>query len=84
LFKVVLPIEAENHVRISRRIYEDECQLQAAPIRTVFSVITDFLASEPTPEQIIAYRLPPDLEARAHELLDRNGEGDSPLTKLRK
>jgi hypothetical protein len=50
--------------------------LQSAPIRTVFGVITDFPASEPTPEQIIAYRLPPDLEARAHELLERNGEGE--------
>lgn len=49
--------------------------LHSAPIRTVFGVITDFLASDPTPEQIIAYRLPPDLEARAHDLLDRNGEG---------
>jgi hypothetical protein len=42
----------------------------------VFGVITDFLTSDPTPEEIIAYRLPPDLEARAHDLLDRNGEGE--------
>jgi hypothetical protein len=50
--------------------------LDTAPIRTVFGVITDFLASDPTPEQIIAYRLPPDLEARAHDLLERNSEGE--------
>jgi hypothetical protein len=49
--------------------------MQNAPIRTVLGVITDFLASDPTPEEIIAYRLPEDLEARAHELLERNGEG---------
>jgi hypothetical protein len=49
--------------------------LQTAPIGSVFGVITDFLASDPTPEAIIAYRLPEDLEARAHELLERNGEG---------
>jgi hypothetical protein len=50
--------------------------MQNAPARTVFDVITDFLASDPTPEQIIAYRLPEDLETRAHELLEKNGEGD--------
>ena len=47
-----------------------------APMRTVFDVITDFLASEPTPEEIIAYQLPDDLQERAHELLDKNGEGE--------
>ena len=46
------------------------------PIRTVFDVITDFLASEPTPQQIIEYRLPDDLQDRAHQLLDKNGEGE--------
>ncbi len=48
--------------------------MQAAPIPTVFGVITDFLASDPSSEEIIAYRLPDDLQARAHELLERNGE----------
>jgi hypothetical protein len=46
-----------------------------APARTIFAEITDFLATNPTPEEIIAYRLPDDLQARAHELLERNGEG---------
>lgn len=48
--------------------------MQNAPVRTVFGEITDFLATNPTPEEIIAYRLPDDLQARAHELLDLNGE----------
>lgn len=43
--------------------------------RTVFDVITDFLATNPTPEAILAYRLPDDLQARTSELLERNGEG---------
>jgi hypothetical protein len=34
---------------------------------TVFDVITDFLASDPTPEEIIAYHLPNDLQARVDE-----------------
>ena len=44
------------------------------PARSVFSEITDFLATNPTPEAIIAYRLPDDLQARAHDLLNRHGE----------
>lgn len=47
-----------------------------APVRSVFSEITDFLATNPTPEAIIAYRLPDDLQVRAHELLEKNGEGE--------
>jgi hypothetical protein len=40
------------------------------PVRTVFDAITDFLASDPTPQEILTYRLPADLEARALELLE--------------
>jgi hypothetical protein len=50
--------------------------MQDAPIRTVFGEITDFLATNPTPEEIVAYRLPDDLQVRAHDLLERNGEGE--------
>jgi hypothetical protein len=47
-----------------------------APARSVFSEITDFLATNPNPEAIIAYQLPDDLQERAHYLLERNGEGE--------
>lgn len=50
--------------------------MQKAPTRTVFDVITDFLASEPSPQEIIDYFLPDDLQARADYLADRNGEGE--------
>ena len=43
---------------------------------TVFSIITDFLASNPSAEEIINYRLPDELQERAHELLERNGEDE--------
>ena len=46
-----------------------------SPVRTVFDVITDFLASEPTSEALIAYMLPDDLQTRVDELVERNGEG---------
>lgn len=50
--------------------------MQTAPARSVFSVITDFFATNPTPQAIVEYRLPDDLQARAHDLLERNGEGE--------
>lgn len=50
--------------------------MQNIPVHTVFSEITDFLATNPTPEEIIEYRLPDDLQVRAHDLLERNGEGE--------
>jgi hypothetical protein len=47
-----------------------------APIRTIFGVISDFLTSDPTPQDILDFHLPPDLQARADELVERNGEGE--------
>ena len=49
--------------------------MQQTPARTIWDVITDFLANTPTPQEIVNYRLPDDLQARAHDLLERNGEG---------
>ena len=49
--------------------------MQNAPARTVFDVVTDFLASEPTPQEILAYHLPDDLQARVDALVERNSEG---------
>lgn len=46
-----------------------------APTRAVFDVLTDFLASQPTAEELIAYHLPDDLQARVDALAARNGEG---------
>lgn len=50
--------------------------MATAPTRTVFDVLTDFLASNPTPEALLAYRLPPELEQRALELLALNRTND--------
>jgi hypothetical protein len=47
-----------------------------ATTRTVFDVITDFLATEPSPQEIIDFYMPDDLQARLDELLDKNGEGE--------
>lgn len=46
--------------------------IEIAPTRTVFDVITDFLASDPTPEAILNYRLPTELQERALQLLAQN------------
>lgn len=48
--------------------------MQNTPTRTVMDVITDFLATEPSLQEIINYHLPDPLQERAHYLLERNGE----------
>ncbi len=48
--------------------------MQNTPTRTVFDEITDFLATEPSPQEIIAYHLPDDLQQRADYLAELNGE----------
>jgi hypothetical protein len=48
--------------------------MQNTPARTVFDVIADFLATEPSPHEIIAYHLPDDLQPRADYLAELNGE----------
>jgi len=47
-----------------------------APVRSAFLEITEFLATNPTPEAIIAYKLPEHLQERAVELAEKNGEGE--------
>lgn len=49
--------------------------MQNTPTQTIFGEVTDFLANNPTPQDIIAYRLPAYWQERAHELLEKNGEG---------
>jgi hypothetical protein len=49
--------------------------MAVAPEKTVSDVVTDFLSSAPTLEEIAAYRLPDELQAQAHELLDKNRAG---------
>lgn len=41
-----------------------------AASRTVFDVVTDFLASRPTDEEMLAYVFPPDLQARLDSLVE--------------
>lgn len=50
--------------------------MQTTPARSVFGEITDFLATNPTPEAIVSYELPEYLKARALELLEKNGEDE--------
>jgi hypothetical protein len=46
-----------------------------SPGKTIADVVTDFLGSAPTLQEIAEYRLPDELQTRAHELLDRNRDG---------
>ena len=47
----------------------------APPAETLLDEITDFLASIPTAEQILAFKPSEALNQRLHELLDHAGEG---------
>jgi hypothetical protein len=56
-----------------------------APADTLFDAILDFLASTPTPRQIIAFQPPDHLQQRLSELLAANRAGeltDSEQTEL--
>ncbi len=44
-------------------------------IRTVKDIVTDFLGSAPSLEEIASYRLPADLQEHAHALLAKNRDG---------
>lgn len=55
--------------------------MQNAPTRTVFDVVTDFLATEPSPQEVIDYFLPTDLQARLDHLLDKNSKGSLTYTE---
>mgnify|MGYP001069850276 CR=1 FL=1 len=46
-----------------------------APTDTLFDDILDFLASTPSPNQIIEYEPPEDLQGRLSELLAKNRAG---------
>ncbi|MDE2776574.1 MAG: hypothetical protein OXI77_11585 [Chloroflexota bacterium] len=46
------------------------------PALNVLDVVAEFLASDPSDEELLAYRFSDDLQDRVHDLLDRNGEGE--------
>ena len=46
-----------------------------APEKTVSDVMTDFLGSAPSLEEIAEYRLTSELQESAHLLLDKNRDG---------
>jgi hypothetical protein len=46
-----------------------------SPGKTIADVVTDFLGAAPTLQQIADYRLPDELQMRAHDLLEKNREG---------
>lgn len=50
--------------------------MQPTPTRTIADVVTDFLSSAPTLQEIAGYRLPDDLQQRAHDLLNKNRSGE--------
>lgn len=46
------------------------------PVRNVPDAVAEFLTSDPTDDELLAYMFPEEIQARVHFLLDRNGEGE--------
>lgn len=49
--------------------------MHSTATHAVFDVITDFLASDPSPDDVLTYHLPEHLQERVDQLVDLNGEG---------
>ncbi len=49
--------------------------MTVVPEKTVSDVVTDFLSAAPALDEIAVYRLPDELQQRAHALLEKNREG---------
>jgi len=43
-----------------------------APEKSIKDIVTDFLGSAPSLEEIANYRLPEEFQSRAHDLLEKN------------
>ena len=53
------------------------------PVRNVPDAVAEFLTSDPTDDELLAYMFPEDIQARVHFLLDRNGEGELTILEER-
>lgn len=49
--------------------------MQNIPGPTVSDIVTDFLGSAPSLEEIATYQLPDELQKQAHDLLQKNRDG---------
>jgi len=52
-------------------------------VRNVKDSVVEFLTSDPTDDELLAYMFPEDIQARVHFLLDRNGEGELTILEER-
>lgn len=53
------------------------------PVRSVPDAVAEFLSSDPTDDELLAYKFPEEIQARVHFLLDRNGEGELTILEER-
>jgi len=56
--------------------------MDAVPTTNLLDEVLEFILARPTLEEIIAYKVPDELDQRLHELLDRNSQ-DSLLLEER-
>ena len=53
------------------------------PVRSAPNAVAEFLTSEPSDDELLAYMFDEDIQARVHFLLDRNGEGELTILEER-
>lgn len=63
---------------IAVELYETSSpiSIQSELVYPALKEVIDFLLSQPTPEQIIAFKVSPFVQARLEELLDKNREDE--------
>jgi hypothetical protein len=49
--------------------------VESTPAKSIFDLLTDLIASKPTDQEIMDYEIPESMQARAIDLIERNGEG---------
>lgn len=67
-----LPKSPHHASWYNRLKYEWNVSMAIATPGTLVDILTDFLAANPSSEEIVAFRLPEHIEQRAHELLELN------------
>jgi hypothetical protein len=77
LFIYVMTPKSVESIYNRSKVHVWSLPMSGAPAaETLLDEITDFLASIPTADQIVAFKPSEGLNDRLHELLDRAGEGE--------
>ncbi|MYD11650.1 MAG: hypothetical protein F4X02_16595 [Chloroflexi bacterium] len=75
-------LKTKTRLRQSGKGRRDQAVIDT-PARNAPESVAEFLTSDPTADDLLAYMFPKDIQARIHFLLDRNGEGELTILEER-